>query len=225
MTPVRPDRSVERTYRIGDLAHGADATARTIRAHQDRGLLPSRGAWSAGGRGNLSSEVHATRLREIDHLLARGHNLASHKEFLEPSTEGATWAGSSGWPRRGETLDGRGSGPGASLRFLNGRFPSSTYGLPTFCCPDCCRCGAVEEPGRANNLSFAVVHHLARLRLLYERTGPPHGRQRDDGRLARTTHATARAAARGRRTYLSQRGVRSAAPAPVANTQNRENPG
>ncbi|MDX3637975.1 MerR family transcriptional regulator [Streptomyces sp. MB09-02B] len=72
-----PGRAV---YRIDDLAHRSGATVRTIRAYQDRGLLPSP---ERRGRANVYSDAHLTRLRQIADLLDRGYTLASIKELLE----------------------------------------------------------------------------------------------------------------------------------------------
>jgi DNA-binding transcriptional MerR regulator len=68
------------TYRIEDLAHRSGATVRTIRAYQDRGLLPRP---ERRGRANLYSDAHLARLRQIADLLDRGYTLASIKELLE----------------------------------------------------------------------------------------------------------------------------------------------
>ncbi|WP_329337182.1 MerR family transcriptional regulator [Streptomyces sp. NBC_00663] len=67
-------------YRIEDLAHLSGATVRTIRAYQDRGLLPRP---ERRGRANLYSDVHLARLHQIAGLLDRGYTLASIKELLE----------------------------------------------------------------------------------------------------------------------------------------------
>ncbi|MFF4256414.1 MerR family transcriptional regulator [Streptomyces sp. NPDC001663] len=67
-------------YRIEDLAHLSGATVRTIRAYQDRGLLPRP---ERRGRANLYSDAHLDRLRRIADLLDRGYTLASIKELLE----------------------------------------------------------------------------------------------------------------------------------------------
>ncbi|MBY8346078.1 MerR family transcriptional regulator [Streptomyces spinosirectus] len=67
-------------YRIEDLAHVSGATVRTIRAYQDRGLLPRP---ERRGRANLYSDAHLARLRQIAELLDRGYTLASIKELLE----------------------------------------------------------------------------------------------------------------------------------------------
>jgi len=67
-------------YRIEDLAHLSGATVRTIRAYQDRGLLPRP---ERRGRANVYADVHLARLRQIADLLDRGYTLASIKELLE----------------------------------------------------------------------------------------------------------------------------------------------
>lgn len=67
-------------YRIEDLAHASGATVRTIRAYQDRGLLPTP---ERRGRANVYRDTHLARLRQIAELLDRGYTLASIKELLE----------------------------------------------------------------------------------------------------------------------------------------------
>ncbi|MFJ6571352.1 MerR family transcriptional regulator [Streptomyces sp. NPDC091292] len=79
------DRSVDRSeyraeYRIEDLARHSGATVRTIRAYQDRGLLPRP---ERRGRANVYGDPHLARLRQIADLLDRGYTLASIKELLE----------------------------------------------------------------------------------------------------------------------------------------------
>ncbi|MFF4350522.1 MerR family transcriptional regulator [Streptomyces sp. NPDC001530] len=74
------DGSVETSYRIEDLAHHSGATVRTIRAYQDRGLLPRP---ERRGRANVYADAHLARLRQIADLLDRGYTLASIKELLE----------------------------------------------------------------------------------------------------------------------------------------------
>ncbi|MEK2474619.1 MerR family transcriptional regulator [Streptomyces noursei] len=77
MTPEQPPTA---EYRIEDLAHLSGATVRTIRAYQDRGLLPRP---ERRGRANVYGDAHLTRLRQIADLLDRGYTLASIKELLE----------------------------------------------------------------------------------------------------------------------------------------------
>lgn len=74
------DESVGVTYRIEDLAHHSGTTVRTIRAYQDRGLLPRP---ERRGRANVYADAHLARLRQIADLLDRGYTLASIKELLE----------------------------------------------------------------------------------------------------------------------------------------------
>ncbi|MCF6522140.1 MerR family transcriptional regulator [Streptomyces sp. JJ36] len=67
-------------YRIEDLAHHSGTSVRTIRAYQDRGLLPKP---ERRGRANVYDDAHLARLRQIAGLLDRGYTLASIKELLE----------------------------------------------------------------------------------------------------------------------------------------------
>lgn len=70
----------EPEYRIEDLAHHSGTTVRTIRAYQDRGLLPKP---ERRGRANVYRDTHLARLRQISGLLDRGYTLASIKELLD----------------------------------------------------------------------------------------------------------------------------------------------
>ncbi|WP_411081786.1 MerR family transcriptional regulator [Streptomyces sp. cmx-18-6] len=79
MAPVAEGPSAVE-YRIEDLAHASGATVRTIRAYQDRGLLPTP---ERRGRANVYGEAHLARLLQIADLLDRGYTLASIKELLE----------------------------------------------------------------------------------------------------------------------------------------------
>lgn len=81
----RDDAPAGAMYRIDDLAHHSGVTVRTIRAYQDRGLLPSP---ERRGRANVYSDAHLTRLRQIADLLDRGYTLASIKELLEAGDTG-----------------------------------------------------------------------------------------------------------------------------------------
>ncbi|MFF7970449.1 MerR family transcriptional regulator [Streptomyces sp. NPDC007905] len=74
------DSPAQKSYRIEDLAHHTRTTVRTIRAYQDKGLLPRP---ERRGRANLYSDIHLTRLLQISHLLNRGYTLASIKELLD----------------------------------------------------------------------------------------------------------------------------------------------
>ncbi|MFI6437098.1 MerR family transcriptional regulator [Streptomyces sp. NPDC050759] len=72
-------------HRIEDLARLSGATVRTIRAYQDRGLLPRP---ERRGRANIYTDTHLVRLRQIADLLDRGYGLASIKELLEAYDSG-----------------------------------------------------------------------------------------------------------------------------------------
>ncbi|CAM5405594.1 hypothetical protein STANM309S_05504 [Streptomyces tanashiensis] len=74
------EQSAQPEYRIEDLAHHSGATVRTIRAYQDRGLLPRP---ERRGRSNVYGDAHLARLHQIADLLDRGYTLASIKELLE----------------------------------------------------------------------------------------------------------------------------------------------
>ncbi|NEB04575.1 MerR family transcriptional regulator [Streptomyces sp. SID13726] len=76
---------MDTAYRIDDLAHLSGATVRTIRAYQDRGLLPRP---ERRGRSNIYTDTHLARLRQIADLLDRGYTLASIKELLEAHDSG-----------------------------------------------------------------------------------------------------------------------------------------
>ncbi|MEV7233100.1 MerR family transcriptional regulator [Streptomyces sp. NPDC051020] len=83
MSGAGPSAATKRSaaeYRIEDLAHASGATVRTIRAYQDRGLLPTP---ERRGRANVYRDTHLARLRQIADLLDRGYTLASIKELLE----------------------------------------------------------------------------------------------------------------------------------------------
>ncbi|MFB6980696.1 MerR family transcriptional regulator [Streptomyces scopuliridis] len=75
-----PEYAPGAEYRIEALAQASGATVRTIRAYQDRGLLPRP---ERRGRANVYDGTHLARLRQIADLLDRGYTLASIKELLE----------------------------------------------------------------------------------------------------------------------------------------------
>ncbi|MEE1929962.1 MerR family transcriptional regulator [Streptomyces sp. TRM 70351] len=77
-------------YRIEELARLSGATVRTIRAYQDRGLLPKP---RRRGRANAYDGTHLARLGQIAALLDRGFTLASIKELLEAWDSGRGLAG------------------------------------------------------------------------------------------------------------------------------------
>ncbi|MFG2573611.1 MerR family transcriptional regulator [Streptomyces sp. NPDC048481] len=72
-------------YRIETLAHLSGATVRTIRAYQDRGLLPRP---ERKGRANHYSDAHLARLHQIAGLLDRGYTLVSIRELLDAHDTG-----------------------------------------------------------------------------------------------------------------------------------------
>ncbi|MEW2220940.1 MerR family transcriptional regulator [Streptomyces sp. NPDC006990] len=80
----------ESEYRIEDLAQRSGATVRTIRAYQDKGLLPKPGR---RGRANVYDDSHLARLQQIADLLERGYTLASIRELLRAWDEGRGLAG------------------------------------------------------------------------------------------------------------------------------------
>jgi DNA-binding transcriptional MerR regulator len=83
-------RTGDPSYRIEDLARLSGATVRTIRAYQDRGLLPRP---ERRGRANVYGDAHLVRLRQIADLLDRGYTLASIKELLAAWDAGRGLAG------------------------------------------------------------------------------------------------------------------------------------
>ncbi|MER5524936.1 MerR family transcriptional regulator [Streptomyces sp. NPDC002677] len=84
------DSPPHKAYRIEDLAHRSRTSVRTIRAYQDKGLLPRP---ERQGRANLYSDAHLTRLHQIADLLARGYTLASIKDLLDAWDTGRGLAG------------------------------------------------------------------------------------------------------------------------------------
>ncbi|MFE9391131.1 MerR family transcriptional regulator [Streptomyces sp. NPDC006784] len=85
-----PASTSESEYRIEDLAQRSGATVRTIRAYQDKGLLPKPGR---RGRANVYDDSHLARLQQIADLLERGYTLASIRELLQAWDEGRGLAG------------------------------------------------------------------------------------------------------------------------------------
>ncbi|WP_046727559.1 MerR family transcriptional regulator [Streptomyces humi] len=77
-------------YRIEDLARLSRTSVRTVRAYQDKGLLPRP---ERRGRANLYSDAHLARLHQIADLLARGYTLASIRELLDAWDTGRGLAG------------------------------------------------------------------------------------------------------------------------------------
>lgn len=74
-----------REYRIGELAHAAGVTVRTLRYYQERKLLPPP---RREGRIAWYSQAHLARLRIIAQLLERGHTLGGTGELLSAWEQG-----------------------------------------------------------------------------------------------------------------------------------------
>ena len=66
-------------YTVDELARAADATVRTVRAYQDRGLLPPP---AKRGRTGIYTSDHLARLRLINQLLDRGYTLGNIAELI-----------------------------------------------------------------------------------------------------------------------------------------------
>ena len=73
------------TYTIDQLAHATGMTARNIRAHQARGLLPSP---AVRGRTGYYGAEHAARLKLILQMQADGYNLKTIARILKSVPEG-----------------------------------------------------------------------------------------------------------------------------------------
>ena len=74
------------TLTIDELARRTGMTARNIRAHQTRGLLP---APQLNGRTGYYSTEHVTRLELIKDMQAAGFNLGAIKSLLDAAPEGS----------------------------------------------------------------------------------------------------------------------------------------
>ncbi|WP_032368295.1 MerR family transcriptional regulator [Rhodococcoides fascians] len=67
-------------YRIDELAHAAEMTARNVRVYRERGLLPPP---LKRGRAVIYDDSHLTRLRLIGVLLQRGFTTAHIADFID----------------------------------------------------------------------------------------------------------------------------------------------
>jgi DNA-binding transcriptional MerR regulator len=74
-----------REYRVGELAHEAGITVRTVRYYQERKLLPPP---RRQGRIAWYSQAHLNRLRVIGQLLDRGHTLGGIGELFSAREQG-----------------------------------------------------------------------------------------------------------------------------------------
>lgn len=72
-------------YTVDELARVADTTVRNVRAYQDRGLLAPP---EKRGRVGIYNDTHVSRLKLINHLLARGYTLANIQDLIRAVDEG-----------------------------------------------------------------------------------------------------------------------------------------
>jgi DNA-binding transcriptional MerR regulator len=80
--PSDPPRN---EYTVDELARVADTTVRNVRAYQDRGLLAPP---EKRGRVGVYDDTHVSRLKLINHLLARGYTLANIQDLIKAIDEG-----------------------------------------------------------------------------------------------------------------------------------------
>ncbi|EIF33691.1 hypothetical protein BCh11DRAFT_01470 [Burkholderia sp. Ch1-1] len=72
-------------YTVDELARVTDTTVRNVRAYQDRGLLAPP---EKRGRVGVYDDTHVSRLKLINHLLARGYTLANIQDLIMAVDEG-----------------------------------------------------------------------------------------------------------------------------------------
>lgn len=72
-------------YTVDELARVTDTTVRNVRAYQDRGLLEPP---EKRGRVGVYDDTHVSRLKLINHLLARGYTLANIQDLIMAVDEG-----------------------------------------------------------------------------------------------------------------------------------------
>jgi DNA-binding transcriptional MerR regulator len=72
-------------YTVDELARVTDSTVRNVRAYQDRGLLAPP---EKRGRVGVYDDTHVSRLKLINHLLARGYTLANIQDLIKAVDEG-----------------------------------------------------------------------------------------------------------------------------------------
>ncbi|MFL9875509.1 MerR family transcriptional regulator [Paraburkholderia megapolitana] len=80
-TPATPRNE----YTVDELARVTDTTVRNVRAYQDRGLLSPP---EKRGRVGVYDDTHVSRLKLINHLLARGYTLANIQDLIKAIDEG-----------------------------------------------------------------------------------------------------------------------------------------
>ncbi|BEU24101.1 MerR family transcriptional regulator [Paraburkholderia sp. 22B1P] len=84
-TSAPPPAAQRNEYTVDELARVSDSTVRNIRAYQDRGLLAPP---EKRGRVGVYDDTHASRLKLIHHLLARGYTLANIQDLIKAIDEG-----------------------------------------------------------------------------------------------------------------------------------------
>src|SRR5690349_2535621 len=84
-TSAPPPAAQRNEYTVDELARISDSTVRNIRAYQDRGLLAPP---EKRGRVGVYDDTHASRLKLIHHLLARGYTLANIQDLIKAIDEG-----------------------------------------------------------------------------------------------------------------------------------------
>ncbi len=72
-------------YSVDELARVTGATVRNIRAYQDRGLLSPP---VKRGRVAVYDDTHVSRLKLVNHLLARGYTLSNIQDLIQAIEEG-----------------------------------------------------------------------------------------------------------------------------------------
>ncbi|MDE1181765.1 MerR family transcriptional regulator [Paraburkholderia sp.] len=72
-------------YTVDELARVTDSTVRNVRAYQDRGLLAPP---EKRGRVGVYNDTHVSRLKLINHLLARGYTLSNIQDLIKAVDEG-----------------------------------------------------------------------------------------------------------------------------------------
>ncbi|MFM0726079.1 MerR family transcriptional regulator [Paraburkholderia strydomiana] len=83
---VEPASATSRNeYTVDELARVTDTTVRNVRAYQDRGLLAPP---EKRGRVGVYDDTHVSRLKLINHLLARGYTLANIQDLIMAVDEG-----------------------------------------------------------------------------------------------------------------------------------------
>jgi DNA-binding transcriptional MerR regulator len=147
-------QSVVAEYRIEDLAHRSGATVRTIRAYQDRGLLPKP---ERRGRANVYGSAHLTRLRQIADLLDRGYTLASIKELLAAWDAGQELGGVLGLVAE---VPGRWRDERAAARISR---PEEEEVAAAAAAEKDARNGPAEGAGRSVTLPLETIHAVHRL--------------------------------------------------------------